>query len=561
MRALKQVTSCLFLLVLVLSTPAWSQIGPGPGGGGPPIAPLPALVVPAGNPITAQKAVLGKILFWDEQMSSDNRMACGTCHRPGVGGVDPRVGVNPGADGSFGTADDVFGSPGVRRADVNNNFVIDPAFALFPQVTGRTTPTMINAAFAPVLFWDGRATNDFVDPQTGVTVLPSGAALESQAVGPPLSGAEMAHDMRNWPEIVAKLALVTPLKLASNVPADMAAALTLNPDYPSLFQAAFGSNQITAAKIAMAIATYQRTLISDQTPFDQFLAGNTNAMTLSQRQGMMTYLTTGNCSICHSGALTTDHGFRNIGVRPPAEDPGRMNVTGNPSDLGKFKTPTLRNIGLKSQFMHNGQFTDLFQVLAFYDRGGDFVTNIDPLMAVTSVPLASQAALVDFLANALTDPRVAQATFPFDRPTLHSEVQPLGSPTFGPALPGLGGFSPVMLAFDPSNVGNIDYRLGVTNARGGTQAYLLYSDVPAAPGTQFGGVPIAVDVNDPSFGYVTTATGGVGAGDGVATLHFPIPNLPSLAGFVRYVQWWVYDPSSPAAWTFSASQGAQISVF
>ncbi|HEY5565864.1 MAG TPA: cytochrome c peroxidase, partial [Gammaproteobacteria bacterium] len=86
-------------------------------GGGLAWAELPPVPVPAENPITEPKRVLGKMLFWDEQLSSDNTVACGTCHRPAAGGADPRAGVNPGADA--GTIDDVRGSPGMRSLDVN----------------------------------------------------------------------------------------------------------------------------------------------------------------------------------------------------------------------------------------------------------------------------------------------------------------------------------------------------------------------------------------------------------------------------------------------------------
>ncbi len=537
------------VLFMGISSMAWAQG-------------LPPVPVPSANAITPSKAVLGKILFWDEQMSSDNRMACGTCHRTEFGGGDSRFGVNPGVDNTFGTFDDVVGSVGVRRADSNNSFMPDPNFFLFPQVTGRLAPTMINAAYVPEMFWDGRAGTVFDDPETGGNVLISGGALENQAAGPPLANAEMAHDNRNWSEITAKLATVIPLKLATNIPNDMMTALSTNPDYPSLFQAAFGSPQITASRIAQAIATYERTLISDQTPFDAFLAGNMNALTPGQQAGLQTFRTNGRCDNCHAGALTTDNSFRTIGIRPPSEDPGRMNVTGNAADLGAFKVPTLRNIGLRANFMHNGRFFSLPQVLAFYARGGDFVLNQDPIIAQINLPLNQRANLIDFLVNGLTDPRVAQAQFPFDRPTLNSEVNPFGSTLLGTDLAGTGGIAPIMLAFDPVNIGNTDYRLGVTTTLGASTAYLLYSDVPAAPNTVLGGVPFVVDPNHGSFGYVEVSTaGGMLPGDGYATLHFPIPNNPALIGFSRYVQWLVLDNGSAASLSFSSSRGAELVVF
>ncbi|MEL7240283.1 MAG: cytochrome-c peroxidase, partial [Planctomycetota bacterium] len=139
---------------------------------------LPNVPVPAENPITEEKRVLGKILFWDEQLSTDNLTACGTCHIPSSAGGDPRIDVNPGLDGAFNTPDDVFGSPGVPRANANGNYIIDPAFDARLQVTGRQANIVVNAAYASDLFWDGRATSEFVDPETGEVVIAGGGGLE-----------------------------------------------------------------------------------------------------------------------------------------------------------------------------------------------------------------------------------------------------------------------------------------------------------------------------------------------------------------------------------------------
>ncbi len=522
---------------------------------------LPAIPVPAGNAITPAKAVLGKILFWDEQLSSDNRMACGTCHRSEFGGADPRFGVNPGVDLTFGTLDDAFGSPSVRRADSNNDFMPDPVFFLFPQSTGRLAPSTINSAFVPELLWDGGVGGVFDDPDTNVNILPSGGALENLSAAVTLSGGLMGHDGRVWSEVTTKLQGATPLKLASNLPADVATALSANPTYPLLFQAAFGTNQITAARVALAMATYQRTLIADQTPYDAFLGGNTSALTAAQQAGLQTFNTVGQCNQCHSGALTTDQSFHNIGIRPPTEDAGRMNVTGNAADLGLFKTPSLRNFALRPRLMHNGRFFSIWQVLSFYARQGDFSLNQDPIMSQINLPGILWTDLVDFLVHGLTDPRVALSQFPFDRPTLYSETNPFGSFTYGDGLEGDGGHTPIMLAFDPPSIGNLDYRLGVTHTLGASTAYLLFSDVQAAPNTILAGIPFAIDVNDASFGYLEYTTAGMGAAEGYATAHFPIPNAPALIGMTRYVQWLVFDPASPATWSYSASRGAEIVVF
>ena len=112
-------------------------------------------------------------------------------------------------------------------------------------------------------------------------------------------------------------------------------------------------------------------------------------------------------------------------MRPVNEDRGRQEVTNNPADRGRFKVPTLRNVGLKTRFMHNGQFTNLAAVVGFYDADPPhFLDNLDPLILPINIPPPARADLTDFLQNALTDPRVANQQPPFDRPRLASEDRP-----------------------------------------------------------------------------------------------------------------------------------------
>ncbi len=388
------------------------------------IAQLPPVPVPPQNPITEQKRILGKLLFWEEQLSSDNSVSCGTCHIPSHAGADPRIGWNPGFDGLFGTPDDVFGSPGVARADANNDPVFDPAFGFEPQTTGRSAQSVFGALWSPLGFWDGRANGTFVDPQTGAVSIPLGGALESQAVGPILSDVEMAHESRDWDEVVAKLEAVAPLTLATHLPPDMVTALSADPTYSDLFDAAFGDPTITAERIAFAIATYERTLVPDQSPWDAFVAGSPNALTPGQQAGW-NFFQGSACRLCHTPPLFTNSTFRNIGLRPPFEDTGRAEVTGLPPDRGRFKVPTLRNVGLKSTFMHNARLFSLNEVLDFYlgiNGQVQFPGNQDPLIGGIAIPPPVRPALLDFMANGLTDPRVAAQVFPFDRPILRSEL-------------------------------------------------------------------------------------------------------------------------------------------
>ncbi|MDM7921877.1 MAG: cytochrome-c peroxidase, partial [Pyrinomonadaceae bacterium] len=190
-----------------------------------PLEPPPA---PAGNPITAAKASLGKALFWDEQMSSTKTVSCGTCHRPAKGGSDPRtvfgsdnarnLGPNgvpdvPGAP--LATLDDIFGSPGVPKNNADGTYTESPMFQYRLQVTGRKSPTYLNAGYATGgLFWDGRASDTFRDPITNDIIIADGASLESQVLGPPLSDVEMSHGGRNWTQVAARIAASKPLALA-----------------------------------------------------------------------------------------------------------------------------------------------------------------------------------------------------------------------------------------------------------------------------------------------------------------------------------------------------------
>ena len=132
---------------------------------------------------------------------------------------------------------------------------------------------------------------------------------------PPLNGAEMAHAGRDWNDVAEQIAASAPLRLASNVPAALASWIGAR-SYPALFEEAFGTGAVTPVRIALAIATYERTLCSNQSPFDQFIAGNSGALTQEEQQGLQVFTGPGRCNVCHSGALQTDQVFHYTGVRP-----------------------------------------------------------------------------------------------------------------------------------------------------------------------------------------------------------------------------------------------------
>jgi len=512
-------------------------------------AQLPPPPVPPGNPLTEEKRVLGKILFWDEQLSSDDSVACGTCHLPERGGNDGRSAFHPGPDGVHGTLDDKQGSAGVAASDGQRDFVRDALFGFAPQVTTRAANSTLMAAYAPQLFWDGRAGGTFVDPDSGLVLLPAGGALENQVLGPPLSSVEMGHAGRDWAAVTARLVAVEPLALARDLPPDVAAALAAFPSYPELFAQAFGSGEISAARIALAIATYERTLVPDQTPWDRFVAGDVAALTPGQRRGWDVFRAAGsNCGACHTPPFFTNQSFRNIGLRPVAEDTGRQAVTGNVADRGRFKVPSLRNVGLKASFMHQGGvvqggLSSVLDVLDFYIPANghvQFADNRDPLVATIAIPPADRRPLADFLANGLTDPRAAARQFPFDRPTLRSELA--ANPTLtGTGRPGSGGLVPTMLALTPPHVGSEVFRLGVAEALGGATAHAVARFAQRA---QLVG---------------SLVLGGNGAGDGLGTLHLAIPASSALLGFELELQWFVRDPA--AAGGFARSRAAHLVLF
>src|SRR5947208_13350855 len=239
-----------------------------------PIQPLNPPPVPPANPVTATKAYLGKTLFWDEQLSSTRTVACGTCHFAANGGSDSRAiigsvrSTNPGADGLFGTADDVFASPGVISNNNDGTYNLSAVYGFREQVTGRKSRSYIEAGYSNSLFWDGRATQVFTDPIGGAVVLQNGGALESQVAGPPVSSTEMAHAGRTWNDVAVRVTVARPLALTPFIPTGLRDWIG-GRSYPELFEEAFGTPEITPVRIAEAIATFERTLYSDRTPFDQ----------------------------------------------------------------------------------------------------------------------------------------------------------------------------------------------------------------------------------------------------------------------------------------------------
>ncbi|MDX6613340.1 MAG: hypothetical protein QOD75_2526 [Blastocatellia bacterium] len=505
-----------------------------------PVQPLNPPPAPAGNGVTATKAFLGKILFWDEQLSSTRTVACGTCHFSNKGGSDLRALVNnarsrnPGADGVFATADDVFASPGVVSNNSDGTYNWSSLYGFREQVTGRKSRSYIDAGYSNSLFWDGRATQVFTDPISGAVVLSGGAALESQTLGPPVSSAEMAHGGRDWLNVASRISSSKPLALSPSIPAGLQAWIE-GRSYAELFEESFGTPEITPARIAMAIATFERTLYSDRTPFDQSVS-QIAPLTPAEARGQGVF-NQSRCNVCHAGTLFSDNQFHNIGLRPQTEDTGRFQVTGNANNIGEFRTPSLRNVELRGPYMHNGHFATLEEVIEFYNRGGDFdAPNINHnLIRPLNLSAAQKADLAAFLRRPLTDPRVAAGTSPFDRPTLYTESGWVPEIT-GSGAAGSGGNIPQAIAIAPPLVGNPNFTLGVSNALGGAPAVLV------------------IDKSDPGAGPTIPATAafartnlwlsGNGAGQGFGSVSLQIPANSSLIGSTYYGRWFISDPNA-----------------
>lgn len=223
----------------------------------------------------------------------------------------------------------------------------------------RATPTLLNVAFNPVQTWDGRH-----------------ASLEAQALAPIEADMEMAQDL---PGLIKKLEQID--------------------GYRKLFDKAYPGEGINGGTIGKALASYERTVLSTESPFDRWRKGNPSAVSVSAKRGFVLFEGKANCVKCHSGYNFTDNGFHNIGVKDVAgeEDLGRFTQRKLPVLKGAFKTPTLRDIALTAPYMRNGAYKTLEAVVEHYDRGGDVKDNLSPNMKALSLNAQEKADLVEFL--------------------------------------------------------------------------------------------------------------------------------------------------------------------
>ena len=251
---------------------------------------------PKENGYTAERAALGKALFFDPRLSRGNSISCASCHNP-----------------SFAWGD------GLPKAVGHGT-----------KELGRRTPTILNVAWGELYFWDGRA-----------------ASLEEQALGPIAAPGEM-----NLPidQMLEKVKGIT--------------------GYHELFEKAYPGEGITDKVVAKAIATFERTVVSAQAPFDHWIAGREDAISEQAKRGFDVFNSKAACVQCHVGWNFTDDGFHDIGLSSVDKGRGALLEQVEGVQFAK-KTPTLRNAEQRAPFMHDGSERTLEDVVRFYNKGGE----------------------------------------------------------------------------------------------------------------------------------------------------------------------------------------------
>ena len=329
---------------------------------------LPALSVPPGSELTAERISLGRKLFYDRRLSLNNTFSCAMCHVPDQGFTSNELATAVGLEG---------------------------------RTVRRNAPTLYNVAHSRRLFHDAR---EF--------------SLEQQVWAPLLAENEMANPSIGY--VVEKMRGLD--------------------DYLERFERAFDGRGPDMHTIGIALSSYERTLVSGNAPFDRAYYGNERgAMSESQWRGLKLFTGKGRCASCHligtDSALFTDHAVHNTGIgysrsmkpipatrtiqiapgvqvavktesyaasaEKPPNDLGRYEVTQDPADRWRYRTPGLRNVALTAPYMHDGSLATLSDVVEFYDRGGIPNPTLDPLMAPLSLTERERKDLVHFL-EALT---------------------------------------------------------------------------------------------------------------------------------------------------------------
>jgi len=348
----------LILLATAVSVPAQQ----------PPPVPLFSVeaiqsFTPPDNPTTDAKAKLGDMIFDEKRVSSDDSVACNTCH-------SPRNGFTTHTETSRGVGD---------------------------QIGKRNAPSILNAMFYKSMFWDGRA-----------------ATLEEQATLP----------------------ILNPIEMGQKDPKDVVARLAAIPEIVQAFQQVFGRPP-NWEDMGKALAAFERTRLSTESPFDRFLRGDQKALNASQQRGWSLFTGKARCATCHTYdpalPLFGDNRFHNTGVASRKQDfnqlaaraaadnkaeidklaletdfseLGRFLVTQKREDIGAFKTPFLRDVILTGPYMHDGSLETLWDVVEFFNKGGEPNPFLDTAMKPLGLTDSDVDDLVRFM-SALTSDRFA----------------------------------------------------------------------------------------------------------------------------------------------------------
>lgn len=297
--------------------------------------PAPAVATPAAKPIGAVIQIVAPLGLPPVPIPADNPPTAETValgrrlYYDTALSVDNTVSCASCHDPEHGFSDGQQFSDGVRK-----------------QKGNRNSPTVFNSAYYTLQFWDGRA-----------------PSLEKQAEGPMQNPVEMAHTL-----------------------AGVEQKLNADPSYKAEFKKAFGADVITSEMAVKSIASFERTVVSGNSPFDRYMyGGDKKALSASAKRGLEVFRNPkkGNCAVCHTieekYALFTDNKFHNLGVgvklningETELTDLGRFKITNVESDKGAFKTPSLRNITLTAPYMHDGSHKNLKEVIDFYVGGGN----------------------------------------------------------------------------------------------------------------------------------------------------------------------------------------------
>ncbi len=294
-------------------------------------------------PMTPEIIALGRQLFFDGILSRDGTVSCATCHQPDYG---------------FASPDPIAVGIDFRRGK-------------------RNAPSLFNRGYGTHFFWDGRS-----------------ETLEQQSLQPLENQDEMGHDLnailstlQQHPEY--------PQKFSDAFDAPTKKEAITGQTNPSMLQTA-----VTAERLATALASFQRTLRLGNTEVDRFRAAEYSALSAAARQGLWIFESRGKCWQCHSGDNFTDEDFHNTGVSFGQfdRDLGRFEITRDPADRFKFKTPSLRGAALTAPYMHDGSVASLTDVVEFYNRGGaPNDSELDPKVQPLNLSKSDKVNLVEFL--------------------------------------------------------------------------------------------------------------------------------------------------------------------